>query len=325
MAITRRTFSAPAEMPKDTPGESAGEPIETGAADVTLDPETPLGKARSALAETDAELARLAAERDAALLRDDDAEAVRLDGEVEKLQRLRRAHVDKVALREREAERAAAEARAAARSETIASVELLLGERDRVGAELSAGIEASDKAFTRLIELGREIRAKWQFAPHDANPAMLTENSLSLAIPHEFYRLTARPHPLGGRLVVDSLPSFPAASKAEKFEDAGLPSKIKSLSEKLAIGSTLASRVMREGFSTNQLSVIPTSTPSTADNSAVASNIGPLPQTSPIKAQPDPELARLLARQNQLVNGPMDAAADAEYELLSAQIRARSA
>src|ERR1700722_14791505 len=113
----------PQGVSPDTPDASG----ETGPADVSPADESALGKARSVLRETDAELARLATERDAALLRDDDAEAVRLDGGVEQLQRLRRAQTDKVALREREAERAAAEQRAAARAGAISAVEALLG------------------------------------------------------------------------------------------------------------------------------------------------------------------------------------------------------
>jgi hypothetical protein len=113
--VVRRSFKPAAEMPRGEATEPA-DSGETGAADVPSEAESSLAKARAALLATDEELVRLATERDAALLRDDDAEAVRLDGEVEQLQRLRRAHVDKVALREREAERAAAEQRAAERA-----------------------------------------------------------------------------------------------------------------------------------------------------------------------------------------------------------------
>jgi hypothetical protein len=308
--VVRRSFKSAAEMARGEATEPADESAASVAADVPA-PETPLSKARSALAETDAELARLAAERDGALLRDDDAEAVRLDGEVEKLQRLRRAHVDKVALREREAERAAAEQRTAAKAETIAGIEALLAERDAAGAELAASIEAADKAFVRLVELGREIRQRWQFAPHDANPAMLTENALLLAIPHEFYRLTARPHPLGGNVLPDHLPSFPAGSKAERIEEAGLPAKIKPLAKKLEAASALASRVMREGFSTNQLSAIPSSAASMGG--ASQTDVEPLPQVRPFKVAPNPELARLLMRQNQLASRQMSDEDEAEY------------
>jgi hypothetical protein len=323
--VQRRTFQTPATAP-ETAGEALTEPADESvasvAADVTPAAESPLGKARSALAETDGELARLAAERDAALLRDDDVEAVRLDGEVEKLQRLRRAHVDKVALREREAERAAAEQRAVAKAEIIAGIELLLSERDRIGGELSANIEAADKSFIRLIELGREIRQRWQFAPHDANPAMLSENALLLAIPHEFYRLTARPHPLGGKVLPDFVPSFPAGSKAERIEEAGLPSKIKPLAKKLEAASALASRVMREGFSTNQHSAIPSSAASPGDTGQ--SNVEALPTTSPFRAEPNPELARLLERQLVLAMRD-DPASEAEYIANGARVAALSA
>jgi hypothetical protein len=323
MAIQRRTFSAPAEMPQDAPAEPAGEASALAVADAAS-PETPLSRAQIVLRETDDLLRALAVRRREVLLTGSDDDVEVLDHEIEATQRLQRTRTDRVSVLLEHAAEEAAAARAAARSETIAAVEVLLAQRDEAGAELAAHIEGADKAFLRMITLGREIRQRWQFQQHDASPSMLTEAAIAAAIPHEIYRIGSRPHPLGSKIVADSMPSYPGG-KAERFEDAQRPEAIKPLVKKLAEASALASRVMREGFSTNRLSVIPTSTPSTADNSAVASNIGPLPQTSPIKAQPDPELARLLARQNQLVNGPMDAAADAEYELLSAQIRARSA
>jgi hypothetical protein len=325
MTISRRTFKSPIETPQDGPGEPAGEVSATAPADEPAAAETPLSRAQIALQETAEQLKALTARRREALLTGTDEEVAAVDAEIEATQRLQRTRSDRVSVLLEHAAEEAAAARAAARGETIAAVEELLAQRDEAGAVLSAAIEASDKAFIRLIELGREIRQRWQFAQHDANPAMLTENALVQAVPHEFYRLTARPHPLGGKIVTDQLPSFPAASKAERFEDAMMPSKIRPLTEKLSQATALAVRAMKEGFSTNQLSVIPSSTPSTGVSDTPVSNVEPLPQTSPIKAQPDPELARLLARQNQLVNGPMDAAADAEYELLSAQIRARSA
>jgi hypothetical protein len=326
MAIQRRTFQAPAtapEMTPDAPTEPVDASIESGSGDVTPVDESALGKARSALAQTDGELATLLAARDEALAADDDVRAMELDGEIAAKERLRKVQVDKVGLRQAEAERTAAEQRAAAKAEIIAGIEALLAERDAAGAELAAAIEAADKNFVKLIELGREIRQRWKFSPHDANPCLLTENTLALAIPHEFFRLTARVHPLGGKIVTDMVPSFPAGSKAERIEFAMEPSKITPLAKKLEAASALASRVMRSGFSTSQLSVIPSSTAS--PDEARPSNIEALPTTSPFKAEPNPELARLLSRQNQLVSRQMSVEDEAEYAANGEAIKALSA
>jgi hypothetical protein len=328
MTISRRTFKQPAsELPQDAPAESADAPTETGAADVTPAADGPLQRAQASLAATDAELSALLAARAEALAADDDVRAMELDGEIAAKERLRKVQLDKVGLRQAEAERAATEQRAAQKAETIAGIEALLAQRDEAGAELAAHIGDADRAFVRMIELGREIRTRWQFAQHDANPAMLTENALVQAIPHEFYRLTARPHPLGGKILTDQLPGFPAASKAERFEDAQMPAKITPLVRKLEAASALASRVMREGFSTNRLSVIPSGPASPADagqSTAPATAAEPLPQVSPIRAEPNPELSRLLSRQNQLVSRAMSEADEAEYAENGRQIAAMS-
>jgi hypothetical protein len=303
--------------------EPAGEVSAVASADEAASVESPLGRARAALSATDAELAALLAARAEALA----ADAMELDGEIAAKERLRKVQLDKVGLRQAEAERAAAEQRAAQKAETIAGIEVLLAQRDAAGSQLAAHVEGADQCFVRLVELGREIRAKWQFAPHDANPAMLTEAAIAAAIPHEFFRLTARPHPLGGKIVTDSLPSFPAASKAERFEDAQRPEAIKPLAKKLEVASALASRVMREGFSTNKLSAIPSSaSPGDAGQSAPAANaIEPLPSVSPIRAAPNPELSKLLARQNQLASRDMSPDDEAEYAANGEAIKALSA
>jgi hypothetical protein len=325
MAIQRRTFQTPATAP-ETAGEALTEPadvsIEGGSADVSPADEGPLGRAQVALQEVVEQLKALTARRREVLLTGSDEEVAAVDAEIEAAQRVQRTRTDRVAVLLEHAAEEAAAARAAVPSETIVAIEALLANRDAAGAELAASIEAADKAFVRLIELGREIRQRWQFSPHDANPAMLTENALSLAIPHEFYRLTARPHPLGGKVLPDFVPSFPAGSKAERIEEAGLPSKIKPLAKKLEAASALASRVMREGFSTNQLSVIPSSIASPAD--AAPSNVEPLPQLSPFKVAPNPELARLLSRQNQLASRDMSPDDEAEYAENGRQIAALS-
>jgi hypothetical protein len=323
--VQRRTFQTAATA-TETAAEAVAEPadasIETGAADVTPEPESPLARAQQALQETAEQLKALTARRREVLLTGSDEDVAAVDAEIEAAQRVQRTRTDRVAVLLEHAAAEAAAARAAARSETIVAIEALLAERDAAGAELAISIEAADKSFVRLIELGREIRQRWQFAPHDANPAMLSENALLMAIPHEFYRLTARPHPLGGKVLPDHLPSFPAGSKAERIEEAGLPSKIKPLAKKLEAASALASRVMREGFSTNQLSVIPSSAASPGDTGQ--SNVEALPQVSPFKAAPNPELARLLSRQNQLASRDMSPDDEAEYAENGRQIAALS-
>jgi hypothetical protein len=319
--VVRRSFKPAAEMPRGEATEPADTSGETGAADVPSEAESSLAKARAALLATDEELARLATERDAALLRDDDAEAVRLDGEVEQLQRLRRAHVDKVALREREAERAAAEQRAAERAGAISAVEGLLGERDRVGGELAAAIDRADKCFVRMLELAREVKAAWSFASHDHAPALLADSAVLRELTHEIYRVAARPV-APGAMIAPAAPSFPGG-KFERIEHALLPSKIRPLTEKLAEASEFASRCMRDGFSSNQLSPALSGAASPGDTGQ--SNIEPLPQVSPFKAEPNPELAKVLARMNALASRQMSEDDERLYQELGRKCQELSA
>jgi hypothetical protein len=324
--VQRRTFQTPATAP-ETAGEALTEPADESvasvAADVTPVADSALARAQQALQETTELLKALTVRRREVLLTGSDEDVAAVDAEIEAAQRVQRTRTDRVAVLLEHAAEEAAAARAAARSETIAGIELLLSERDRIGGELSASIESADRAFVRLVELGREIRQRWQFAPHDANPALLSENAIAQAVPHEIFRLTARPHPLGGKILTDHVPSFPAASKAERIEHAQQPEKIRPLVSKLADASALASKVMRTGFSTNQLSAIPSGSASPGE--ARPSNVEPLPTTSPFKAEPNPELARLLSRQNQLANKQtMTDEDEAEYAANGRQIAAIS-
>jgi hypothetical protein len=326
MTVQRRVFKSQDQTAAETArGDAvavAGEISAPAPADVAPDAESPLGRARSALATTDAELARLAGERDAALLADDDAGAIELDRQIEAVQRLRKAHADKVALRQREAERAAAAARSAEKVETIVGIEQLFAERDRLAGMLSEHIAGADAAFRGLFEISHEIRRRWPFAAHDLAAMQVADGPLALAVQHEIYRLAGRPHQPGAPVGDHKPPSFPGG-RAERLEHALQPDKIEPLAKKLEVASALASRVMREGFSTNQLD--PAQAGPAAVEQSAPTVTGPDPAPSPFNGTPNPELAQVLSRMNALSSRQMSDEDEREYQELGRKVQELSA
>jgi hypothetical protein len=209
----------------------------------------PLDRARAAHVETTNKIGRLEAERNDALLRDDDKTAVRLDAEVEELCRLSRAQRDKIGLLDAKAERQAAEARVKEKIGLIERIEKKLGERDAAAAELQATLEQADKAFRKMINLARDVRAAWPWAAHDLPPMLLGDAAIVAAVKHELFRVGARPALGGGQDKPGSTISFPGGV-APRIELAGLPGSVTPLGE-VARGSTaLASEFMRTGKAT---------------------------------------------------------------------------
>ena len=93
--------------------------------------ETRLADARTALSDTSRQIGELEAQRNAALLADDDPTAAKLYAELETLRGLARGHADKVALLEAEAAREEVEAVAKRRADLVVRFEKKLAEADR--------------------------------------------------------------------------------------------------------------------------------------------------------------------------------------------------
>jgi hypothetical protein len=156
-----------------------------------------LAEARAAHAETSRQIAELTTRRNAALLGDDDVTAIKLDGELEALRRTERAHVDKVALLEVEAENAEKERRAQERG-LIERTEKMLAERDAAGLKLQNTLIEADRQFRELIKLSESAATQWPWPPSDLIPMLMSGALIARAVSHQIYKCGARP-PLLGR------------------------------------------------------------------------------------------------------------------------------
>jgi hypothetical protein len=242
-----------------------------------------LEQARADHADANRTIGDLEAKRHAALLADDDATAAKLDAELDQLRRLARGHRDKIALLEAEAANEENARRLKEKEGLIRRIEAKLAERDRIGAELQARIPEIHKLFLRMIELGREIDAAWPWPVSDRLSIMLPRESISAAISHELYRMTATPFLGGGQEEPDAGLKFPGA-KPPHLGLMGLPSAIPPMVTVLAQASEHASNVMR-----GRAVAAPAATVAATNSGALASN-GPAAL----------KLSGLLARQAEL-------------------------
>jgi hypothetical protein len=211
-------------------------------------PANRLEQTRRDSAEADCKIGALEAERNAALLADRDAEAAKLDAELETLRRLARGFRDKIGLLEAEAERQEAAWRVKEHANLIGRIEKKLAERDAAGAELQAAITKCDELFRKMIQLGRAIDAAWNWQPHDRPACLLPGGAVLTALQHEVYRVGARPRLLGGQDGTDAL-DFPGGA-CPRIEWRGLPDRITPLVDVLKAASATASAIMRSGLST---------------------------------------------------------------------------
>jgi hypothetical protein len=279
-----------------------------------------LDRAKVVLAETRVKLGELAVQRNAALLRGTDADVAKVDAAVEATEKLLRTHTDRVRLLEGEAEKEAAERRAKEHAALIGRVEAKLAERNRAVAKLADCVAAADAALVEVFALNRAILAAWPWG-NNLGAVLLGDGMAVNALRHEIYRVSGRPPATGGMPGDPRGPSYPGGV-AEDIMWAMMPERIKPIVEKFAAASAAASVIMKTGRNgpapvTNGAAAHPSVTASPGDTGQ--SSIVPTPQVAPQKGSP--EMIRLLSRQNELVSGPMDDAADREYELISARLR----
>jgi hypothetical protein len=318
--VQRRTFQSPATAPEMAP-EAVAEPadasIETGAADVTPAPESALAKAQEALSENDRAIAGLMAERNARLLQDevDEVEVERLDGEIGRCQRRQKTLTDRLSLLAAEAQRVEAEQAAHARETKIIEAEHLFVARDAAVADLRDHLLAAEAAFRRVHELGQAARAAWPW-PHGKTGATLTGASdLTQAVTSFLFKIGGRPTQTGGQHQPNVPPAFPGG-RCPKIEWLQTPDKLPDLVAQYRDASRYASDVMR-GVRADAAPASPASPGVAAQSDAAqsaATVIAPLPtpQAAPQKAEPNPALAKILARQAVLAMRD-DPASEAEY------------
>ena len=234
MSIPRRTFRSPSEpvtsvdlpdavetggelrcgvavsAPLDGPEEAHRDSAETVPVESAPAAPTPLSKARSELAATDAELAALLSARAEALAADNDARAMELDGEIAAKEKLRKVRLDRVNLRQAEVSQAAAREREARHEAKILAAEALVAERTRLAGRLANQVAVADRTFVKLLAVNRALATAWAWQPTIHGGAILLGDSAMLAaLKNEIYRTGARPSALGGLPDHPLGPSFP--------------------------------------------------------------------------------------------------------------------
>jgi hypothetical protein len=312
LTITRRVFKSASEMPQDAPAEPAGEPTETGAADVTPAAETPLSRAQIALQETAEQLKALSARRREALLTGTDDDVAVVDAEIEATQRLQRTRSDRVSVLLEQAAEEAAFARAAEREARIVETERLFIERDAAVADLKDHLVGAEQAFQRIHQLNLQARAAWEWPHGRVGGALLAASDLVRETASFIYRISGRPPQTGGEFRPDVPPSLPGG-KCPRIEWLQTPNRLPDLVAQYRLASKYGSDVMRGVRGDVPAPASPASPGVASPGDSASSNVEPLPTVSPIRAEPNAELSRLLMRQNQLASRQMSDEDEAEY------------
>jgi hypothetical protein len=192
-------------------------------------------------------LTELSEQRSQCLLKDNDAEAIQLQTQIDTLNLEIRVHRDKAqllaeAVREEERIRDAEQ-----RQARIEQVEKMARERSAFVAQFTAGISKADKAMRSLIATGRSLQAAHSFLPHDALACLLMPSTIVAVLQHEMFRLGGKARLYGGQ---DSphvdITTFPGA-RPPRLELSGMPEQTKPLASVLAEANDLLSRILRTG------------------------------------------------------------------------------
>jgi hypothetical protein len=203
-----------------------------------------LATAEAALEAAIGQLNELAGQRDTALLKDDDQAASALLVEIEQQRRIVVGHQDKIRLLKAEAEREANERRVREKAALIGRIEKKTTERNNVAAELQDLIPQANRLMRRILTLNKEIDAAWPWPGGDRHSIMVLRETITNAIAHELYRVTAIPVRGGGQDEPDAGLRFPGA-RPPTMAIMGLPSAIPPLVDVLRNAGEHASNIMR--------------------------------------------------------------------------------
>lgn len=205
---------------------------------------TRLATATNAAEEAAQQLARLKADRDAALLADRDDDADRLAGQIKTQEQHCATTTHKVKLLKEAVEREDAERRAREREKLILRLEKKFSERDQVAAELSDTIEKAAGLFQKLFTAARELRAQWPWQHYETAPTLIADNRILAVVEHELFRLGAKPNLLGA--TGSTGVSFPGC-KPPSINLALNPAAVMPLTDVMRAASSAASQLMRTG------------------------------------------------------------------------------
>jgi hypothetical protein len=204
------------------------------------------------LEEIDVKIAALVERRKERLLAGDNAIAIaKIDGEIAPLQQQSATERDRIAVLQVEADREAAEQRAREHKALIGRIEKKFSARDIAVAELVAAVKAADDCLRKLILLGNDLRAAWNWEPHDAAACLLPAGAILTALKHEIFRVGSRPHLLGGQPgPVDAGIDYPGGA-APRLELRLAPSLVEPMIEVFARATRCASEILHTGKSTS--------------------------------------------------------------------------
>jgi hypothetical protein len=207
-----------------------------------------LATVQAELARANARIAELDQPRNAALLADNNADAIALGIEITNLKLEVRAHEDKLNLLRSLAEKEAAERRAQERQAQVEAIEEKLSARDAAMQQVAAAIKQLAAAAERAININREIIAAWTWHAHDLAPALLTPQAITTAISHEEHRVSYHARRYGGLDVDDPLAGhrLPGA-RSPTLQLLENPQGVKPLLDVVRNASEFASRFLRTG------------------------------------------------------------------------------
>jgi hypothetical protein len=190
-------------------------------------------------------LAELVQRRNQCLLKDNDAEAIQLQAQIDTLNLELRAHRDKAELlaesvREEERTRKVQE-----HEGLITRIERKLAARDAAGRELADAIAAADRAYRRLIDIGVEVTAAWSWPPSDLQACLLSHSAITHVLTHELYRVGGRPMLGGGQVEKPHAGIHFPGAKCPRHELVHLQEKIVPLTSVLQEATAHASNILR--------------------------------------------------------------------------------
>jgi hypothetical protein len=178
-------------------------------------------------------------------------------------------------------------------------------------------VAQADAAFVRVLELGQQIAAMWEWRPGDLGSALCSVGAMTVALQNEIYRISGRPAP-GGGMPHTAPPAFPGGRPGDLLW-AMIPEKsARPLVERLAEASAAGVQITRTG----RHDPAPASVPIVLEPVPVSSDAAPVPAPAVNGNVPTPtigspeqlEYSMLCARNAALVEGPQTEAAEREYK-----------
>jgi hypothetical protein len=212
--------------------------------------------AQAAFTEANDRLAELTEQRDAALLADDTAAAMKLGVEIANRTLEARAYGDKIRLLREEAAREEQARKEKERAASIEKIEAKLDQRDKAMDEVAAAIKQLAAASERAINLSREVVTAWTWHAHDLPAALLTPPSIMTAISHESYRLSYHVRRYGGMDTDPLAGVMLPGSRCPRLEWMELPEKTKPLLDVVHDASAFAKQFLRTGKSSSGVEAV---------------------------------------------------------------------